>query len=663
MIELSFEIAETCGSDRDWSPSKGSPAVNAIRLLLASCAVLAMSALPLHATGKDPYPAPVPPFHHLVEEGTPSCTIVLAENPSDIESHAARELVEYLERISGVRMGISKIAANRLYPIHLGASAREFLTDAETDRLGSEGFLLRSNTDGIFICGAEDLGTLYGTYQFIEKHLGVRWFMPGKIGEVVPSSPVVRVGMFDEVSTPSFRYRWIDSGQWALRNKMNVRVSIGDKEVGVRWKWGFHTFFSLIPADEFDRHPEWFALIDGQRRRPKRRQQSLQLCTSNPSLVEEVAKEINKIFDDDPSLDILSLAPQDGGGFCQCENCRELDEERPPETRWHAQYSRRLAFFNNAVARKVAVKHPDKLVKVGAYAMYLRVPLDDDYRPEPNLAVQACHTYSCNNHRVALPTCERNREYFTEELKRWAQLTDHLFVYEYYNKGAWGGLPYHQVHVIKEDLPFFHRIGVEGFYTQRAGKRWSAVGLNHYIAAKLAWDVDLDVDLLMEDFYLQFYGESAGPMRSYWQTLERAFVESGQCISPFGLKWTTLVAPDIFTPRILADLADAVARAEKLARSEAVRDRVHFARTMVDFTQRAMDYLNTIRAPFTEIDLNDSGAVEKAHQAAIALGEPLSKNLRDFCKANQIPIYDRLIEAHREVRYIVERPQDRVLLR
>ena len=104
--------------------------------------------------------------------------------------------------------------------------------------------------------------------------------------------------------------------------------------------------------------------------------------------------------------------------------------------------------------------------------------------------------------------------YFRRELEHWARIANHLFIYEYYNKGAWGGLPYHQVHLIRHDIPYYHRLGAEGFYTQPAGDRWPACGLNHYVAAKLTWDVDLDVDRLLEDFYEKFYAGNSLVVRN-----------------------------------------------------------------------------------------------------------------------------------------------------
>ena len=634
-------------------------------LLVVLCASLTAKspASAGQAGKKDPYPPAEPPFMTLVQDGQARAAIVASPAPSAIEARAVEELVDFVRKMTGVELEVAAKPDDRFLPIRIGSAARSSLVNVDWEKLGADGFVLTSSADGVSIAGAEDLGTLYGVYQFLEKHLGVRWFMPGDLGEVVPRRDTLKIGTFREIEAPSFRVRWIESGDWALRQKMNVAVEVRGRPVGVNWLWGFHTHFKLIPPEQcFDEHPEWFALIGRKRRRPAPGQQGQQLCTSNPELVEEMARRIVKMFDEDPSLDVLALAPQDGGGFCQCEACVALDEQRPPETAWHATYSRRLAIFNNEVARRVARKHPDKIIKVGAYARYLRVPLDADYRPEPNLAIQVCHTYSCNSHPIASPTCRGNTVYFRDELEHWARIADHLFIYEYYNKGAWGGLPYHQVHLIRHDVPYYHRLGAEGFYTQAAGARWPACGLNHYVAAKLAWDANLDVDRLLEDFYEKFYAEAAEPMRDYWESLRRAFADYDECLSPFGRKWTTLAAPEIFTPQAVAALDDAVSRAEKAARTQAVRDRVALIRARVDFTKRTMHYLATIQAPFKGIDLGDAQAVAAAHKKAIELGKPLSAELKTFCRKNDLTAFPRLVDVHDSLRFIVDLPgRQRVL--
>lgn len=606
---------------------------------------------------KDPYPAAKAPLLSLVDNGQARARVVVSSLASAIEIAAADELVEYMRKMTGAVLAVGVKADGGSLPIYIGTSAKRLLGDVDWGALGDDGFVLRSGEQGVCIAGNQDLGTLFGVYHFLEKHLGVRWFMPGELGEVVPRGDVLEIGTFEETEIPSFRVRWIESGDWALRQKMNVGVDVQGRPVGVQWRWSFHTHFKLIPPEEYyDEHPEWFALIGGKRRRPRPGQQGQQLCTSNAELIDEMARRVSRMFDTEPSLNILALAPQDGGGFCQCEECLALDEQRPAEETWHATYSNRLAVFNNEVARRVASKHPDRLLKVGAYAMYLRVPLDPAYRPEPNLAVQVCHTYSCNSHPIASAACLGNTKYFRSELEHWAKIANHLFIYEYYNKGVWGGLPYDQVHLIREDIPYYHRLGAEGFYTQAAGRRWPVCGLNHYVAAKLTWDVNLDVDKLLEDFYEKFYVEAAGPMRRYWQTLERAFADCEECLSPFGRRWTTLVAPEIFTPETIAALEDAVCQAERLARSEAVRQRVELIRVRVEFTKRTMDYLATIRAPFEGVDLSDAEAVGRAHRKAIELGEPLSAKLKSYCRENDLEAFSRLVDVHDTLRFLVDLP-------
>jgi uncharacterized protein DUF4838/glycosyl hydrolase family 67 len=632
-------------------------------LLLATFASFCPSA-ETAAPKKDPYPPATAPFLTLVDNGQTRAQVVVSSTASAIENHAADELVEYVRKMTGVAMTVGVEADGGCLPIYVGAAAKHRLDDFEWDTLGDSGFVLKGGEKGVCIAGNKDLGTLYGVYHFLEKHLGVRWFMPGELGEVVPHSDALTIGTFEEIETPSFRVRWIENGDWALRQKMNVDVEVQGQPVGVQWRWSFHTHFKLIPPEEYyDEQPEWFALIGGKRRRPKPGRQGQQLCTTNAALIDEMARRVSRVFDEEPSLDILALAPQDGGGFCQCKQCVALGEERPAEEAWHATYSNRLAVFNNEVARRVAKEHPDKLLKVGAYAMYLRVPLDPDYRPEPNLAVQVCHTYSCNSHPIASATCSGNTKYFRSELEHWAKIANHLFIYEYYNKGVWGGLPYHQVHLIRDDIPYYHSLGAEGFYTQAAGRRWPVCGLNHYVAAKLVWDVDLDVDRLLEDFYEKFYGEVAEPMGQYWQTLERAFAGYEECLSPFGRRWTTLVAPEIFTAKTIAALEDAVCRAEKLARSEAVKQRVELVRVKVEFTKRTMDYLATVRSPFEGVDLNDVQAVSRAHRKAIALGEPLSAKLKKFCREDDLEASSRLVDVHDTLRFIVDLPGREPILR
>lgn len=156
--------------------------------------------------------------------------VVAVRDPAE---GAGKALAECLQEILEARV---PLADDPLlcqgYPILVGgteavAAGRAFGINVEKDAwdpLSEEGFLIRSSDRILLIAGKTELSLFYAVEQFLEKHLGVRWFLPDEIGEEVPSSPTVKIGRIDEVGEPGFAWRWVGRGEWARRNGMNVGV-------------------------------------------------------------------------------------------------------------------------------------------------------------------------------------------------------------------------------------------------------------------------------------------------------------------------------------------------------------------------------------------------------------------------------------------------------
>ncbi|MFQ5808961.1 MAG: DUF4838 domain-containing protein, partial [Armatimonadota bacterium] len=242
---------------------------------LLGCACLAAGLLAsAGASAAELYPPAPPPYHTLVEDGASKAVIVLPQEPSHIEQYAAAELQRYVAKMSGAELPIvAEGEAGRGYKILVGNTRglRQAKVQLNADTAGRDGFVLRGNANRLIIAGRNDLGTLFGVYELLERYLGVRWFMPGDIGEVVPEARTVRIGTLREVVKPAFDTRWVGTGEWSLKQRMNCHVSVEDEDVSVNWLWHFHTFNILIPPEKyFDEHPEWFPLVAGKRKRPDR---------------------------------------------------------------------------------------------------------------------------------------------------------------------------------------------------------------------------------------------------------------------------------------------------------------------------------------------------------------------------------------------------------
>jgi len=421
------------------------------------------------------------PFSGIVESGTPAAQIIIPADPTFFDTFAATELQKYLKLISTAEIPVitEGQAGNSSYSFYLGKTKKassDGITPSE-EIMGRDGFEIKSVTGGMIIHGINELSPVFGVYELLERFFDVRWFIPGEQGEYYPVNKDLKIGQVSLIYKPSFRGRWGGNGEWSMHHRMNAYIKAGERDAGINWKWHFHTFVTLIPPDKYYAdHPEFFALVKGKRIVTDSRTHENQLCTSNPDVIKEVAKTLIDTLDSQPEIEIITLSPNDGGGFCECEKCRALDE---PGRDWFATNSRRLAIFNNEVAKIVGEKHPGVLIKVGAYASYARPPLDPDYKPEDNLFFQLCHLYFCHNHPLGSDKCKAGETYepaprylpnqdFEKILDEWVKLSPHLFIYEYYSINGMNlaNLPWPMVHALRTDIPIYRDKGVEGFYTQ-----------------------------------------------------------------------------------------------------------------------------------------------------------------------------------------------------
>ena len=525
------------------------------------------------------------PFVELASNSKPLSQIVIPARPGRLEDFAAKELQACFLKISGARLPIRREGSVKPgeFAFFLGQTRRAAsLKLPLTEKvLGRDGFVVRSIPQGMVLQGRNELGTLFAVYELLERYFDVRWFMPGAIGEHVPCCENPCIGRVELTLKPAFQFRWVGSGDWALRQRMNSDVSVKGEAVGVRWKWAYHTFRILIPPEKyFGSHPEFFALIKGYRSVSTNPTHGNQLCTSNPALIKEVAKNLSAALDAEPGVDVVSLSPNDGGGFCECETCCALDE---PATDWYGRYSRRLATFANAVARLVGRKHPRVLIKIGAYTLYARVPSEPGFKLEPNIVVQLCHLWFCHKHYLGSNACRKGSTYpagkkhflpnqeYEKILKQWKKRARHIFVYEYCaNRGLERvGLPWPLAHVLARDIPFYLKHGVEGFYTQLFESLWHRDGLLYYMAAKLCWNADLEPVAIFNDYMNKFYGPAAQAMKSYFITVEGAMEKMNLCVS-YGLTEDTGlqmggIGLKIFTPRVMAQMEKHLRKAEQLA--------------------------------------------------------------------------------------------------
>jgi len=507
-------------------------------------------------------------IYSLVEKGKPVATIVIGEGASKIEEHAAKELQSYIHKISGAKLPIKEdneeIKGNKIL-IDNNRLTTELKIDVSS--LHKEGFIIKRVKGDLILAGGGPLGTLYSVYDLLER-LGCRFFTPDD--EVIPELKDIEVKEINIVEEPDFEIRWVGTSNWSIKNKLNVRLGKVEGESIGKSLHSCHTFGRLLPVDKYyEQHPEFYALVNGKRKGGHK--DLVQLCLSNPEVVKEVANNLKDIFAKNPDLGSYLLMPGDGHAFCECPNCKALDDpsyqhEGPFIGRDTGKISNRLMIFYNQVAKEIYKTYPNKIIDIGAYDIYIDPP--GGIKPYKNIRVLLSHFSYCSTHSINDPDCKRNQK-FRKTLEKWLSISPQgVWFYEYYWKTSWRSLFWPIIHTIKEDIPYFKRLGVKGLVTQ-CSHTWVTQGPIYYITAKLLWDAESDVAGLLDDYFSKFYGNAGQAIKRIFSTLETR-MQNSECIpgDAFGN------ALKLFTPEVIAKCKGYLKEAEGLADNEIIKKRV-----------------------------------------------------------------------------------------
>jgi hypothetical protein len=521
----------------------------------------------------------------LAAAGRSDWRIVAGRHASDAERHAADELSRYLAEIGGAALSVVTDDTRRQpREIWVGDSGRWSRdTEGLRDEPGAEGFIIRTGTDHLLIAGEGRRGTLYGVYDFLERHLGCRWFAPGV--SHIPRRERIETGPIDERQGPAFEYREPYAFEaldpdWAARNKCNGHFPAFEARHGggVRYALPFvHTFNELVPVEQYyDTHPEYFSEVNGVRLRHE-----TQLCLAHPDVFALTLARIRAWLAAHREVSIVSVSQNDWDNPCQCVACRAVDAEE-------GNFSGSLIRFVNRIAEAIEPDYPHVAIDTLAYQYTRRAPRC--VRPRPNVIVRLCTIECCFSH--PLETCgekmllKRQRgtgATLTEDLIAWGRICRRVYIWDYVTNFANYVLPFPNLGVLGANVRLFARNHVKGVFEQGAnppGGGGEFAGLRAWVLARLLWNPDADADSLIAEYLHGVYGRGGAPLLRYIKALQRL-------VQAQGLHASIYDRPDsaYLTRDLLAVAVSCFDEAEQLAEDEAVLTRIKRARLPVRFAQ------------------------------------------------------------------------------
>ena len=502
----------------------------------------------------------------LVENGQPRAVIILPNASSPAAELGARILRDHLVQISGAELPIKQEGSI------VGAPSREqaWILVGEGQKTKGMGFSSANlGPGGVFLCASNQVLALFGADEktpsdpdgsryavtlFLEDQLGVRYLWPGESGKVVPQRKTITVADFRRSFTPMIKQRLIrnmglgrispafakqmeaplkhldftleqlkenyraagktrsESGDWFGWQRLGGKLNIsGGHAFGHFWeKYG-------------KTHPDWFAVQNDGTRFQKYGDRA-RLCVSNPELIKAIAEEKIEEARKRPELAGLSLSPNDGSvnNYCKCEKCAALDapngrkiflkevingqiREVP-----HVSLTDRYISFWNAIAEIVVGERPDLLLSVDAYSAYAAPPVLR--KLHPNLVVRFVNLQYLD---------EKKRKGGLADWDQWVRWGNKMFLRpNLLLAGRYEGAPMVYVHKMAEDFRTLAHKGMVGTDFDSCIHNWAVHGINYYVAARLHWDPDLDVDAVLDDYCRAGFGEAGPVIRRLFDRLE-----------------------------------------------------------------------------------------------------------------------------------------------
>ena len=453
-------------------------------------------------------------------------TIVIPAAASPSQKYAAEELRDFTERTTGVKLPIATDAAPLpTKAILLGQTKyTEGLVghgEPAADNLGEDGFRLLARPPHLLVVGSPKRGTLYGVYEFLERFAGCRWYASWHT--VAPARERIEVpATLDDVQVPAFAMRepyWYDvlrHPEFAarLRANNNSNNALDEKFGGSSFRFGgglgsCHTFETLLPPDKYyDTHPEYFSMVGG-----KRLKHHSQLCLTNPDVFRIVTANVLDRIRRDPGAKFYGVSQNDWLNFCECPNCKAVDDEEE-------SHSGTMIRFVNAIAEAVEKEFPDVIIETLAY-QYTRKP-PKKTRLRHNVVPCLC-TIECDFARPIPESPYEQNVSFMEDIKIWAQQTDQLYVWDYTTDFLNYTMPFPNVYALQGNVKFLRDSNVKELFEQGAyqGRHADFAELKAWLLAKWMWNPELPVEPLLDDFFSGYYGKAAPYVRAWFETVHR----------------------------------------------------------------------------------------------------------------------------------------------
>ncbi len=429
--------------------------------------------------------------------------------------------------------------------------------------------------------------TAVGVTDFLRRFAGVRFLYP----DVPPTQSIAAAAKVDLLKSPAIEYlatpRIVVPDDWNVRKIPLLEYNTAYPATGgfydvannryplVDEVFGGHTYERAVPVEKYAQtHPEYFALIGGQRVGAASGGAQAQFCISNPDVQELIYKDMIEHLD--RGYQAVDVGQPDGFRACQCEACNKLFDTGN-------DWNEKLWLFHRQLAERVLKARPGKQVVMVSYIQTAEPP-------------KSFKKFPANTVMMLTGTND-------EDFAPWreAEVPGGFggYLYNWCPNMGTRYTPMRTPRYVETQAKRLQANHIRSIYRDGPGSLWGLEGPVYYTMNRMYDDpATMQAKLLVHEFCEAAFGRSAPVMLQFYDQLYHAIELYSEFLGTRNPAWTyhtiygqrrkfltdsTQFLAFFYTPSLLESLETQLAAAEKLANSDKIKTRLALVRREFDY--------------------------------------------------------------------------------
>lgn len=478
---------------------------------------------------------------YIVKDGKTDYKIVLSQSPLAMESYAANELQTIFLEATGIKLPIvseqTVTASDKFFSV--GRTSLFKATGEIVDKyeLRADGFKLFTKGDDIYLCGGEDTGTLYATYEYLYRALNFEQFY-ADCYTLDTEVRELKLSEYAVAERPDIGYRASSYGFLDADTNTRYRMRVSGKKfdyfTAVNGQACHNSFNWVSPDKYYDAHSDWFSA------------DKTQLCytargneESQNAMVDAALEKFKEIYANTPHMKAISLSMQDYQTWCACETCSNASKKYGTDAAVVIQFLNKLSRKMEAYVTELHKNEPNFVYDIDlvffAYNSTTPAPVNydeetDTYTPidesvicDPHVAPWYAPIFMDYTHSIL---DSANISYY-RNMYGWDELSETMYLWTYETNFSSYMSPYDTFNGMQDLFQLMAEVNTAFLFNQsqwnnqKGSTAWH--DLKAYLTAKLSWNSLENVNELIARYFSAMYGPAEKTMKAWFDSTRLYF--------------------------------------------------------------------------------------------------------------------------------------------